>query len=493
MSSAPPTPDQALSPFSETVRDLSLGFQVSRLQDRPAELAARLNELIKLAAKLLVRTTGAQHSKSLEAVAQALRFPNWHQLSAHLSRTELEAAGLPATWCDPLCQALLLLVETETEISLSEPQIRAFLSFGRTLSMLTDAPLQNVLDGVCAGLCAGTSWSEVRDRSPLRATTALYKFVVDDQVESDAEEGRRGGGPAGHFDWSPACFELVETLDEWWQGYDGFTKPQKRKARKWVEEVLAAQPGFLEAGLALATMQNDAHESEASATLDRFIRQAQALIPAGFNGCIEWAHIDNRFYHRMLWLRMQMHSDAGDLKSAVKFARKQLKLNPNDNLGVRFVLPLMLLQLREFPAAKRATRALEGEGMTAAAIRAFSEFTLGNRSAFRRELADALISLPVLRLLLLNQVGPLPDGDDGYRGIRPDLDLFMEFAWPVYIEVPGMRTACRAFLAEPHVLEVEAELRKYWKGLSRSGGERVGTFEGWQALCSRARDELAAP
>ena len=53
--------------------------------------------------------------------------------------------------------------------------------------------------------------------------------------------------------------------------------------------------------------------------------------------------LNQRIYHRMLWLRMQMHYDADDLKSAVKVARRQLKLNPNDNLGVRFVHPLLLL------------------------------------------------------------------------------------------------------------------------------------------------------
>ena len=492
MSSSSRIPDQALPPYSEAVRDLDLGFHVSMLRDKPTELAARLNERIKLAAKFLSKASGSQHSRSLEAVAQALRFANWHQLSTHLGRAELEAATLPATWCDDLSNALLLLVETEPEISLPDSQIHAFQSFGRTLSMLTDAPLQDVLDGVCAGLCAGKNWNEVRNRSPLRATSPLYRFLVDDDLESD-DEDRSGGKPTGHFDWSPACFELVETLDEWWQGYDHFTKPQKRKARKWVEDVLAAQPGFLEAGFALATMQNDAHEPEASATLNRFIRQAEALIPAGFNGRIEWRHVESRFYHRMLWLRMQMHYDADDLKSAVKFARKQLKLNPNDNVGVRFVHPLLLLQLREFAMAKRACKALEGEGMTAAVVRAFTEFALGNRTAFRREMADALISLPVIRLLLLNQATPLPDGDDGYRGIHAELETFMEFAWPVLTEVPGLRRACQAFLAEPRVLEVEARLRKYWKGYQGVGDDKVGTFAGWEAMCRWAMEQLVEP
>ena len=208
-------PDQALTPYSEAVRDLDLGFHVSMLRDKPTELAGRLNERIKLAAKFLSKASGAQHSKSLEAVAQALRFANWHQLSTHLSRAELDAATLPATWCDDLSNALLLLVETEAEISLPDSQAQAFQSFGRTLSMLTDAPLQTVLDGVCAGLCAGKTWNEVLNRRPLRAMSPLYRFLVDDEFEGDDEdEDGRGGKPSGHFDWSPACFELVENLDE---------------------------------------------------------------------------------------------------------------------------------------------------------------------------------------------------------------------------------------------------------------------------------------
>jgi hypothetical protein len=69
----------------------------------------------------------------------------------------------------------------------------------------------------------------------------------------------------------------------------------------------------------------------------------------------------------------------------------------------------------------------------------------------------------------------------------------MSFAWGVYNEVPGLRMACCAFLAEPRVLQVEAELRRYWMGLSPSGVEGAGTLDGWAALCVWARDELAEP
>ena len=155
-----------------------------------------------------------------------------------------------------------------------------------------------------------------------------------------------------------------------------------------MEDVLAAQPGFLEAGLALASMQHDAGEAEAIATLNRFIKQAEVLIPSGFKGPIPWGPLGNRCYHRMLWLRFKMYQEADDLKSGVRLARKQLRLNPTDNLGLRYVLPLLLLQQGDPVAAKRATKELAGEaGMTAAAIRAFCEYALDNHALFRRERA----------------------------------------------------------------------------------------------------------
>lgn len=474
-----------LSSFKEAVAFLELDFYVTYCRDHPEQLVQKLGERIAFAAKLLSRTTGIQHSKALEAVAQAARFASWHQLSAHLGRaTGAEAAKLPDSWFDALSGALLFLAQAQPDIPLPGARVQAFEKLGQTLSMLTDSATQDVLDGVCAALCAGKTWDDVRSRTPVKSKTALYQFIVDDGDCDDDEGG-------GYFDLSAACFALVEELDDQWQGYDNFSKPQKRKARKWVEEVLAAQPGFLEAGLALASMQHDAGEVEASVTLNRFIKQAEALIPAGFKGLIRWAHLGNRPYHRMLWLRFKMYQEADDLKSAVRLVRKQLRLNPPDNLGLRYVLPLVLLRQGEHVAAKRATKELAGEeGMAAGTIRAFCEYSLDNHALFRRELAQALISLPWLRTFLLNQRAPLPDGDDGFRGIHPDTELFYEFVWPVYTSLPGLMDACRRFLAEPLVQQLESELRRYWKGFWGRDGDRVGSIEEWRMLCHKALEDM---
>ncbi|MBE0548486.1 MAG: hypothetical protein IH627_12745 [Rubrivivax sp.] len=496
MSSLRATP----TPYETTVHELDLSFNVTVLRDKPTELAGLLGERIKLAAKYLGRTVTIQHSAALEAVAQAVRFQSWHQLSSHLSRatTAGDDGRLPASWPDALSGALLLLADVEREIAMPEAQLQAYERFAETLAMLTDTSAQVVLDGVCASLCAGKSWAEVRARNPLKATSALYAFVVEEPevlYDDDEEDDEGHRGPAGgYFDESRACSALIEELDEQWQGYDSFTKVQKRQARIWVERALAAQPGFLEAGLALASMQHEAGQPEAAATLDRFIKQAEALIPDGFKGLVPWVQLGNRFYHRMLWLRLQLHFEANDLKGAARLARKQLRLNPGDNLGVRFVLPLLLLQQGDYVTAKRATKGLRGEdGLSAGAIRAFCEFAVGNKAAFRRELAEALISLPWLRVFLMSQRAHLPDGDDGIRGIHPDLELFTQFVWPAYVEVPGLVHACRSFLSEPRVLAAEAGLRRYWKGYWGRGADRVGSSAEWRALCGEALDAIGKP
>ena len=177
-------------------------------RSRPAEQAERLTGRIKLAAKVLSRATGLGHSQALDKVSQALRFPAWHHLAAHLARAEAWAAGPPpAGWLDALQAAPMLLPAHDDEVALPAGQLQALEQFGTTLAKLTDAPLQQVLDDVVARLCGGPRWTEVRQRHPLKAKRPLYSFQVH-------PEGAEGDGPEGVFQVSEACAELVEELDE---------------------------------------------------------------------------------------------------------------------------------------------------------------------------------------------------------------------------------------------------------------------------------------
>lgn len=74
---------------------------------------------------------------------------------------------------------------------------------------------------------------------------------------------------------------------------------------------LAMQPGFLEARLALASMQRESDEPEALATATAALKQAETLIPKGFKGRILWGHLGNRFCHCLMWLQLELQYERG--------------------------------------------------------------------------------------------------------------------------------------------------------------------------------------
>jgi hypothetical protein len=243
-------------------------------------------------------------------------------------------------------------------------------------------------------------------------------------------------------------------------------------------------------------MQRDGKEAEATRTVARFVRAAEALVPKGFKGRILWGHVGNRFYHRLLWLQMCLSHEHGASEPAAKVARKLLRLNPGDNLGVRYVLPFLQLEQGEVAAARRSLKAISDEpGLTAAATRAFIAFAEDDLRTFRRELATALLALPLMRSFLLNDPKALPEAESGYRLVKPDMETFAEFAWPSYSIVPGLRKACLALLAEPAIREAERELAVYWEGYwearHKPGAVRTGSSEGWDRMLASCIDRVA--
>lgn len=467
--------------YDRAARDLDIAVESFWFNTQAAPRALWLEGRVKMTAKLLAKASGLSHSRALEAVAHALRFASWHHLSKHLSKASqfTEDQPLPEGWLDALSAAAVLTVEAEDDVALPTSVLDAFESFGLTLSMLTDVPADRVLDGVSAALCGSRTWSEVRQRSPLKTSEPLYHFY--------APEGSDAQTLGGRFGRSPACRQLDERLDECWDGFDGFTKAQKRQARRWVEATLKAQPGFLDGGLALAWMQRDAKEPEALSTAAHYVRMAEEFIPKGFKGRILWGHLENRMFHRLLWLHMSLNHEHGHVAAATKTARRLLRLNPNDNLGVRYLLPLLLLQQGDSAGAKRSLKAVAAESSRdPAVLRAFVHFAQGEVEAFRAQLARALFTLPILRVFFLNNPKALPAGDDGYRCVQPDMATFSEFAWPAYMTVPGLREACLAFLADSEVRQCEHELRdywgKYWPSRRQPGAVRYGSPDGWANL-----------
>jgi len=453
----------------------SIGFWLS--ESLTAAIINQMLDRVKLGAKILARTAGIKHSVALGHIAVAVGFPNWHGFNAHLvSISAVHPSEVSVESIDRLTKSLIFLIETNAEVSLSAHQEKVFQEFGEKLSRASGLPFLQVMDTVCAGYCGGTSWSEVKGRSPLNATQPLYEFEVIDPKD-------------GRFVMSEACRQLTSSLDAVYQ--HARTPERIAKAQRWMEDALDRQPDFFEAGLCLAQIHYDNGETnKALRILNVHIKNAERLIQKGYRGKIDWGWATNRFYHRLIWLRMTIYHDVNWMRYCLRDARKQLRLNPRDNLGVRDIYPLMLMEVGEYEKAAKASRFPREDGYHIALVRAFGRFAVGDHPGFIQNMAKALFDLPILRLLLLESPDELPDGDSGFRSVKPDLDTLQRFAWPPYKTVPGLETACVRFLSNPSVQDAEAELRAYWMRLRGIGQVATGDAEGWHELSTRLKSSI---
>ena len=53
---------------------------------------------------------------------------------------------------------------------------------------------------------------------------------------------------------------------------------------------------------------------------------------------MEWGDMDNRAYMRAIQYRADLYADEGEKEKAIELYRLLLKLNPNDNQGVRYTI-----------------------------------------------------------------------------------------------------------------------------------------------------------
>jgi hypothetical protein len=293
--------------FDDAVKALELHAQAYAWRARPPEFAQLIERQLQLCSERLGPLVRSGGEGALNTLSHALRIESWAALKDHLQDgLRIGPNQLDASWFDALSQTLPLLVEVGDEVPLTRAHVEALERLAKTLSMLTDVAQVKILDAVVAPLYGGKRWAKVRSRDPLKARTPLYRFEVDSAFTSDGiptdqllsspvidagEEGLiespssafgRSPTAQGRFVESEACSLLVEALDEAWQGYDMFSRTQQRAARRWVEAALVDQPGFLEAGFALASMQYDAGDVEAIDTLDLYFKRANSLIPKGF-------------------------------------------------------------------------------------------------------------------------------------------------------------------------------------------------------------------
>ncbi|RRS01100.1 hypothetical protein EIP75_21755 [Aquabacterium soli] len=432
-----------------------LGFW---LMHYPSGVSMRLQERIKFASKLIAKACAVSRSSAYEAFSKATGFQDWFELNRELNRYNNDDAQAPSSWLERLSGTYFLLVEHQEEVPLAPAHIGELEAFAEKVARLTSAAPEVVLDVVCAGLSGSAAWHEVVGRRLLEASKPLYGFQVD-----EVSAGGRRRAP-GAFSRSPACMALTEMLDEQTLDFAEQSKPQQLDAGRWLDEVLREQPGFLEGGLVKASLLLKTGEYAAARKMvNDYVRLAHRCIPKDFAGRIPWVYLSNRVYLRLLALQCRVHYLWTDVRSSLAIARKVYRLNPEDNQGMRFLLPLLLLEVQDYSAAKLSLRHSKNDTHGLASLnRAFVAFANKERDVFRRELLTALFDLPWAVLFLKSDVSTAPYSDDAFRMVAPDVDWYAEFAWQPYHSVRGLRKACQRILAEPMVQQADAELRSLW-------------------------------
>ncbi|HBP6526496.1 TPA: hypothetical protein L6A81_12720 [Pseudomonas aeruginosa] len=455
-----------VSSFDRWASEIASRYTVASIQKTPADFVGELVERIKFSARNLKLATGLKQAEALETISSALAFRNWHELNSHLARaTSRQKDPLSDEWVLRLQPALVLTLRTSPEVPLKPKQITGLESFATDLAKVSGYQAGFILDAVVAKLCSGLSWNQVKTRTQLDAQTPMYRFIVDKQYPEDSR-----------FVASDACTALADRMFSMLPA-DGVLDEKKRiRICQWIRKALEKQPEFLEGGLLLAELLDEVGEPEAETLVSCYLSAIEALVPKDFNGPILWSWQQNRLYHRLMFQQLQvLHRRAvtkKQMKPAIELARRMYKLNPNDNLGIRYLLPLLHLQVGEYRSAERASLQIRTEGTgEALLIRAFCSFAVGDLDSFRDQMVGALFHIPAWRTELLDIPATLPDGDTGFRGLVPDMDLLYLYAWPAYQSIPNLKLTCRTLINNPMVIEAEAELRELWYGLPSRPGE----------------------
>ena len=240
-------------------------------------------------------------------------------------------------------------------------------------------------------------------------------------------------------------------------------KKRKTVALKYVLELLSKRPDLIEASLFVAwASEQNGNDELAIQHYQHGIELAEALIPSNFKSKIDWGFTNNRIYHRLVFGYMRLCAWNGDYKTAIKLARQQLKLNPNDNLGVRFELPLLLAAKGEHERALTALKKLRGRDIMVTAHVPFNEslcaFARGDVVQGNEKFLYALFELPALRPIIID--GELPDMRDPrwHRGVIPDMNSMWFCFKMMDIESRGrIATSMRKLLDDPAIVRAEPE------------------------------------
>jgi hypothetical protein len=450
-----------------------------------------LNRAKRHARLLEMHLPAIPHRAMLEKVAIAAGFPHWHAIQQTLKGfADAHGKAVAALRVEPFFAfegALALMITVPAEVGPNVAQRGGLLDFAHRLAETIPAQVEPVLEALAA-VHGGASWADFVAIRPEGSEHPLYRFHVE-------EEGN------GYFVWSAACTALVDELDVLFQGYDSRPQAERRRARRFALATVDKRPDFLEGHLAAANILEFDDEFAASQYFyEQGVKRAEALIPKGFKGEIPWAGIENRFYHRLLFNLMRWYCLADRADKAIPLARRQLRRNKTDNLGVRYLLPVLLAAEAQFHPTDLALKRLRDEIetgdaqalLTASLCRFAQHQDLGALKYFLL----ALFQYPGLRLLVEGDLTEDPYNAGWHRGGMPDLELMALNLLVIDQACPRVDPMLQTILKHPDVMAAEKRLAGLYGDVKKEkdkGNPVTMALRQWETALQQTAQTLSLP
>jgi hypothetical protein len=194
----------------------------------------------------------------------------------------------------------------------------------------------------------------------------------------------------------------------------------------------------------------------------------------------------------MRWL-----ADRGAFSKAIPLARKQLRLNPPDNIGVRFDLPCLLAANGQHESASVAMRRLERKDARTDAhpllVLSVCHLAAGKEDDGIAYLIRALFEFPALRPIILGNNIPDMAEKKWHRGVIPSVED-MWFDYYIVAEKYGIVDfIVREILQDPRTIQAEQHADiLYSETLTklRSGHDFSVTMDPWYDGSKKMANEL---
>jgi len=139
--------------------------------------------------------------------------------------------------------------------------------------------------------------------------------------------------------------EFIEPdTEDWYACYEDMIEIHETSL--YIEDCIAGyqylinqEPDFLDAYAHIGgEYLDDGNQKEAEKYYQKGLDIAMAIIPKGFSGTIQWGAMNNRPFLRLHHGYILCQLKKGKIKYAIELMEQHLKWNPNDNIGVRFLV-----------------------------------------------------------------------------------------------------------------------------------------------------------